>query len=221
MNWHPLWLSFQVATIATLVAAVVGVGLAVLLTRPRMPGRELADAIVTLPLVLPPTVLGYYLLVSLGRGSKIGRFYEDLTGEPLLFSVKGCVIAAAVGALPLVVKSARAALEEVDQTLVSAARTLGAGRLRAFVTITLPLAARGILAGIMLGFAKGLGDFGMTLMVGGDIPGQTRTAALDIYSSWQARDETQMAGMVAALTASAIVIMWLVNRLTRRRAEGA
>jgi molybdate transport system permease protein len=216
MNWHPLILSLEVATVATCVTLVVGVALAALLaSRRRIPGRELFDAVVTLPLVLPPTVLGYYLLVLLGRRSALGSFYEHLTGGPLLFTVKGCVIAAMLGSLPLVIKSARAALEGVDENVVAAARTLGAGPLRAFFTVQLPLARRGILAGVMLGFARGLGDFGMTLMVGGDIPGQTRTAALDIYSSWQAGDEAQMLGMVGVLSATSICIMWAANQLTR------
>lgn len=216
MTWDPLWLSYQVAALATVLALVVGVALAALLARPRLPGRELIDAIVTIPLVLPPTVLGYYVLVALGRNSAIGRAFESITGHSLLFTFNGCVVAAFLGALPLVVKSSRSAIEAVDPTLVQAARTLGAGRARAFLTVTLPIAAPGIIAGVMLGFARALGDFGLTMMVAGDIPGETQTAALYIYDQIMANQETRASGMIAVLTASAVVIMWGVNRLTRR-----
>lgn len=219
MEWYPLELSFQVAIIATLINLVVGVGLGALLALRRFPGRELLDALITAPLVMPPTVLGYYVLVALGRRSAIGQFYEDVTGSTIVFTVTGCVVAATIGSLPLVVKSARAAIEGVDSTLVQAARTLGAGRLRAFVTVTLPLAARGILAGLMLGFAKSLGDFGITLMVAGDIPGETQTASLFIYDAYQSGDDASAAGMIAVLTAVALGSLYLVNRITGARRE--
>ena len=217
MELAPIELSLQIAAIATLVTLVVGVALATLLAWKKMVARDFVDALVTAPMVLPPTVLGYYLLVSLGKHSALGRWYEAITGAQLLFTVKGCIIASAIGSLPLVVKSARSALSAVDPTVVLAARTLGAAPLRAFFTVKLPLAASGVIAGVMLGFARGLGDFGLTLMIGGDIPGETQTAALNIYSSWQAGDDTQMTGMVLALTAFAIAVLWVVNRLTRGR----
>jgi molybdate transport system permease protein len=214
MNWQPLFLSIQVALAATVITLVVGVGLAALLARPKMVGREFIDALFTLPLVMPPTVLGYYLIVVLGTHSAIGSWWEQTTGTSLLFSVKACVIAATIGSLPLVMKSARVSLEAVDSRLMAAARTLGAGPMRAFFTVQLPLAGRGILAGVMLGFARALGDFGMTLMVGGDIPGRTQTASLNIYSAWQGGNDAQMEGMVLVLTATAIGTMWIANRLS-------
>src|SRR6186713_2968786 len=140
MTWDPLWLSYKVALIATVIALVVGVGLATLLARPRLPGRELIDAILTVPLVLPPTVIGFYLLTALGKHSMLGSGFRDVFDERLLFSVRGCIIASSVAALPMVVKSARVAIEDVDATLIQAARTLGAGPLRIFATVTLPLA---------------------------------------------------------------------------------
>src|SRR5262249_39972798 len=152
------------------IAALSGVALAALLAHPRMPGRDLIDALTTAPMVLPPTVLGYYLLVSLGRHSQLGQSYERLTGRSIVFTVTGAIVAATLGSLPMVIKASRAALENVDATLVKAARTLGAGPIRALLTVQLPLAKRGILAGITLGFARALGDFGVTLMVAGDIP---------------------------------------------------
>jgi len=184
-----------------------------LLASKRFPGRELLDVIITTPMVLPPTVLGYYVLVAIGRRSAIGGLYESLTGSSLVFTRTGAVIAAAIGAFPLVVKAARAALEAVDPMLVAAARTLGAGPARAFFTVRLPLAMGGIVAGIMLGFARSLGDFGVTLMIAGDIPGETQTASLAIYDAIQANRERDALGMIAVLSVTAIAILYVVNKL--------
>jgi molybdate transport system permease protein len=209
----PLALSFEVATAATLIAAVVGVGLGALLAARRFPGRDLVDVLVTAPMVLPPTVLGYYLLVVLGRRGAIGRVYEAIAGQPIVFTRAGAVVAATVGALPIVVKSSRAALEAVDPTLVAAARTLGAGPLRAFSTVALPLAGRGVVAALMLAFARSLGDFGVTLMVAGDLPGRTQTAALAIYDAIQGGRESDALGLVLVLSAVAIGALYAVNKL--------
>ena len=220
MDWAPLILSFEVAVVATIVATVVGVALGVLLSSKRVWGRDLLDAITTAPMVMPPTVLGYYVLVSLGRNSAIGKGYEALTGSSIVFTRTGAIIAAAIGSLPLVIKSARAALEGVDPTLIKAARTLGATPLRAFFTVHLPLAGKGIIAGLMLAFARALGDFGVTLMVAGDIPGETQTAALAIYDAIQSHREADAAGMVAILTSITIVALYGVNKLTGQRDAG-
>ena len=214
MELAPLVLSFQVAALATLVAAVVGIGLATLLANTRFPGRDLLDVLVTAPLVMPPTVLGYYLLVSLGRRGIVGHAFEALFGSSIVFTRGGAVVAATVGALPLVVKSGRAALEAVDPTLMRAARTLGAGLARAFFTVQLPLAGRGIVAALMLAFARSLGDFGITLMVAGDIPGQTQTASLAIYDAIQEHRDTAALGLVLSLTGVALAILYTVNKLT-------
>lgn len=213
MDLAPLALSFEVATGATLIAAVVGVGLGALLAARRFPGRDLVDVLVTAPMVLPPTVLGYYLLVVLGRRGAIGRVYEAIAGQPIVFTRAGAVVAATVGALPIVVKSSRAALEAVDPTLVAAARTLGAGPLRAFSTVALPLAGRGVVAALMLAFARSLGDFGVTLMVAGDLPGRTQTAALAIYDAIQGGRESDALGLVLVLSAVAIGALYAVNKL--------
>jgi molybdate transport system permease protein len=210
----PLALSLQIATLATLVAAIAGIGLATLLANTRFPGRDLLDVVVTAPLVLPPTVLGYYLLVALGRRSVVGHVFEAVFGTSIVFTRTGAVVAATVGALPLVVKSGRAALEGVEPTLVRAARTLGAGPARAFFTVQLPLAGRGILAALMLAFARSLGDFGITLMVAGDIPGETQTASLAIYDAIQEHRDAAALGMVLTLTAASIAILYTVNKLT-------
>lgn len=220
MNWEPLLLSFQVASVATALAMTVGVGLGLLLATRRFLGRDLLDAITTAPMVMPPTVLGYYVLVSLGRNSAIGKLWESATDSSIVFTKTGAVVAAAVGSLPLVVKAARAALEGVDDTLIKAARTLGAGRVRAFFTVHLPLAQRGLWAGFMLAFARALGDFGVTLMVAGDIPGETQTAALAIYDAIQSHDEAAAAGMVAVLTSITVLALYAVNKLTGKRDAG-
>jgi molybdate transport system permease protein len=217
MEWAPLFLSFQVAAIATLLATLIGVALAALLAARRFPGRDLLDALVTAPMVLPPTVLGYYVLVALGRHSALGRGFEAVFGTAIVFTRVGVVVAATIGALPLVVKSARAALEGVDPVLVAAARTLGAGPLRAFFTVALPLAAPGVIAGAMLGFARALGDFGVTLMVAGDLPGETQTASLAIYDAIQGNREPTAAGMIAVLTAFAMLVLYLVTKLSEKR----
>jgi molybdate transport system permease protein len=209
----PLALSLQIATLATLLAALVGVGIATLLANVRFPGRDLLDVLVTAPTVLPPTVLGYYLLVALGRRSALGHAFEAVFGSSIVFTRTGAVLAATVGALPLVVKTGRAALEEVDPTLMRAARTLGASAARAFFTVQIPLAARGLMSALMLAFARSLGDFGITLMVAGDIPGETQTASLAIYDAIQEHRETAALGMVLALTAIAMAILYTVIKL--------
>jgi len=216
MDLQPLWLSLQVATVATVLTGVFGIAIGLVLSNRKVIGRDLIDAITTAPLVLPPTVLGYYVLVSLGRNSAIGKAFEALTGSSIVFTRTGAIVAATVGSLPLVIKAARAALEGVDPRLILAARTLGAGRARAFFSVHLPLASRGLVAGLMLAFARALGDFGVTLMVAGDIPGETQTASLAIYDLIQSHEESKAAGMVVILTSITIVSLYLVNKLTRR-----
>jgi molybdate transport system permease protein len=171
-------------------------------------------------MVLPPTVLGYYLLTMLGRNSTIGGAWESITGSPLVFTPTAAVIAAAVAAFPFVVKSARAALEDVDPRLLGAAATLGAPPVRVFATVSLPLARNGIFAGLALGFARALGDFGVTLMIAGNIPGLTQTGSLAIYDAVQANHEAEAAGMVGVMTAFAIAALYLGNKLVRRKPHG-
>ena len=216
-EWRPLALSLQIGLAATVLTTAIGIPLGLLVSRKRTPFRDLIDAVCSAPLVMPPTVLGYYLLVALGRHSVIGRAWEGLTGSSIVFTRTGAVVAATVGSLPLVVKNARAALEGVRPELLAAARTLGAGPLRVLLTVHLPLAARGLVAALTLAFARSLGDFGITLMVAGDIPGRTQTASLAIYDLVQAQDDRAAAGMVAVLTGSAIFALYLVNKLTARR----
>lgn len=218
MDWAPLYLSLEAALIATVIAGVVGIAIGAVLANPRMPGRHLWDAVIAAPMVMPPTVLGYYVLVMIGRKSALGGAYRDVVGTDLTFTFHGVVLAATVGALPMVAKAARTAFETVDPRLVAAARTLGASRWRAFATVALPLAAPGIVGGLMLGFARGLGDFGVTLMIAGDIPGETQSAPLAIYDHVQAGREHSALVMSLVLTLSAVAILFAVNVLTAKRA---
>jgi molybdate transport system permease protein len=203
--------------VATVVAAVLGIVVAAVLANVPFPGRDLVDVLVTAPIVLPPTVLGYYVLVAVGRRSGIGHAFEGIFGAPIVFTRTGAVVAATVGALPLVVKSGRAALEAVDGTLVRAARSLGAGPVRAFVTVQLPLARRGVLAAVMLAFARSLGDFGITLMVAGDIPGETQTASLALYDAIQEHRDGAALGLALSLTAVGIAVLYTANKLAGAR----
>jgi molybdate transport system permease protein len=213
-DWFPLWLSLRVAFISTLLAAAIGVGIAYLLANREFRGKEALDAAITLPLVLPPTVLGFYLLVLFGRESILGRAYEFVVGQPLVFTVPAAILAALLHSAPLLIKSARAALESVDHSYERAARTLGAGEWRVFHAVTLPLALRPILAALALAFARALGDFGITLMVAGNIPGRTQTVALAIYAAVEADNGALARKLVIMVSAAALAILWLANRLS-------
>ena len=179
-------------------------------------GKEVLDAAVTLPLVLPPTVLGYYLLVLLAGNSPLGKLWESVFGSPLVFTWKAAVIAALLHALPLLVKSARAALESVDRSLERAARNLGASEWRLFWRVTLPLARRSIFAAVALAFARSLGDFGVTLMVAGNIPGRTQTVAVAIYDAVESGNTALARTLVLVISAVALLILTLANRLNPR-----
>lgn len=219
MTLVPLLLSFEIGGLATVLAAVVGIAIAAVLANFRFPGRDLLDAICTAPLVMPPTVLGYYILVVLGRESVLGRAFEAATGMSIVFTQAGAVIAATIGALPLVVKSVRSALEDTDPTLVLAARTLGATPLRAFFTIQLPLARRGVVAAIMLAFARASGDFGITYMVGGNIPGKTKTASIAIYDAIQAQRDEDALVIIVVFTTLVLALLFVAGKLTARSKE--
>ena len=214
IDWFPLWLSLRVATISTAVALVAGLWLAWLLANRQFRGKEILDAAITLPLVLPPTVLGYYLLVLLGRASPVGKLYEWIFGGPLVFSWQAAVVAALFHSTPLLVKSARAAFESVDRSFERAARNLGASELRLFWRVTLPLARRSILAAGALAFARSLGDFGVTLMIAGNIPGRTQTVAIAIYNAVETGNGATARVLVVIVSVIALVILSVANRLT-------
>jgi molybdate transport system permease protein len=209
-------LSARVAVAATAVNAVVGVPLAYLLARRRFAGRALVDLLVTLPLVLPPTVTGYYLIVVLGRRGWLGAPLYAVTGWSVAFTWYAAVVAATVMALPLLVRTARAAIESVDRDLERAAFTLGRPEWRTALEVTLPLARRGILAGLVLAFARALGEFGATLMLAGNIPGRTTTVPLAIYTAVQTGETSEALVLAAALTALSCVVLVLADRLGMR-----
>ena len=213
IDWFPLWLSLRVALLATALGIAVGVSIAYILANREFRGKDALDAAVTLPLVLPPTVLGYYLLVVIGRESPIGQIWEKMFGSPLVFTWKAAVAAAFLHSFPLLVKSSRAALENVDRTYERAARTLGASEWKLFWRVTLPLARRPIYAASALAFAQALGDFGATLMVAGNIPGRTQTMALAIYDAVEAGNGFVARVLVLVISAIALIILTFANRL--------
>lgn len=215
---NALRLSLQVAAIATVFVAVIGSSLGYLLTRYRFPGRDWLEAIVTLPLVLPPVVVGYLLLVLLGRNGAIGGVLYELTGWTLVFTWQGAAIAAAVVALPLMVKTTKAALESVDPVYLKAASTLGQSPAKVLFRVWLPLAWKGILAGVVLSFGRALGEFGATLMVAGNIPGVTQTMPMAIYQKVQMGNDGEAAVLVGILSAIAITVVFLSKYLERSNA---
>jgi len=216
LDWFPLWLSLRVATVATLIALVVGLGVAWLLANRTFRGKNVLDAVIALPLAVPPTVLGYYLLVLLGRSTPLGRLWEAMFGSPLVFTWHAAVLAALLHSLPLLIKSARAALESVEPSFANAARTLGASEAKIFLRISFPLAGRSILAATALAFARSLGDFGVTLMIAGNIPGQTQTLALAIYNAVESGNGSVARTLVLVVSVMTIAILTLVGTLEKR-----
>jgi molybdate transport system permease protein len=215
--WPALWLSLQVATWATLACLVLGTGVGYALARWRFPGRDLVDTLLTLPMVMPPTVLGYYLLVLLGRKGWVGGWLHATFGINLIFTLTGAVIAATVVAFPLVFKPARAAFEAVDPQLQDAARVLGVSEAGVFWRVTLPLAWRGILAGVLLGFARALGEFGATLMVAGSIPGRTQTLSIAVYEAVQAGQDDVANLLVLITSVVCVAVLLAVGKLAPGR----
>ena len=215
-----LWLSLRVASLATLFTLPFALALAVALARGRWRGKTLLESVVNLPLVLPPVVIGYLLLVAFGRQGPIGRWLYDWLGVSLVFSFRGAVLAASVMALPLMVRAIRQAVDAVDTGLEAAARTLGASRMDAFWNVTLPLTAPGLLSGAVLGFASSLGEFGATITFVSNVPGQTQTLPLAIYSALQSPDgEAAAARLVLLAIALAFAALamstWSHRRLQR------
>jgi len=208
----PLWLSVQVATAATALIVVLGLPAAFCLARLRFPGKGLLAGLLVLPLVLPPTVLGYLLLQMLGRRSWLGGWLAQSLGVVLVFHWSGAVVASAVAAFPLFLLPARGAFEAVDPALEDVARLLGRHEPSVFWSVTLPLAWRGLAAGTVLAFARALGDFGATMMVAGNIPGLTQTASLAIYDAVQAGDSSRAAWLTLWISLVSIAALWLVQR---------
>jgi molybdate transport system permease protein len=217
MVWEALKLSLLVVSVTTVIVGVLGLAISYILAKKEFRGKELLDAALTMPLVLPPTVTGYYLIVLLGRRGLVGSYIYDLTGWTFAFTWQGAVIAAVVVSLPLMIKASRASIESVDPDFEIASYTLGKGKLETFLRITLPLARRGIIAGLVLSFARALGEFGATLMIAGNIPGQTQTMPLAIYEAVAAGDERQAQVLALILTVVSIAAVYLTNKISRSR----
>jgi len=212
MDWFPLGLSLKVAAFATLLALIVGLALGWVFARKRFPGRTVLEAVFMLPLVLPPTVIGYGILVLAGRRGPIGAWLRTHFDYTIIFNWHGAVVASAVVALPLVLKSASAAFEGVDRSLEAAASTLRQSPLSVFLRVTLPLAWPGILAGTLLAFARAMGEFGASLMVAGSIPKQTQTLSMAIYDAVQAGQDDMALVLVIVTSLLSITVLVLSNR---------
>ncbi|MFM9427173.1 molybdate transport system permease protein [Variovorax sp. GrIS 2.14] len=213
----PLWLTLKVALIATLIAGVVGIALGWWMSRRRFAGDNIIDAILMLPMVLPPTVIGYYLIVLIGRNGVFGQHLDRWFGINLIFTWQGAVIAASVVSFPLVYKGARAAFEEVDGRFANAARTLGADEFEVFVRVALPLAVRGIAAGLMLTFARAMGEFGATLMIAGNLPGKTQTLSIAVYEAVQAGNDQLALWLTLVISVVCITVLVVSSRLLQAR----
>ena len=212
-TWITLALTLKVAAWATAINLVLGVTAGWLLARHRFPGREFVNAVLTLPLVLPPTVIGYYLLVVIGKRGWLGQWLDDSFGITLIFTWQGAVIAATVVAFPLVLSSARTAFEAVEPQLEQAARVLGLNEWAVFFRVTVPMAWPGIMAGALLVFARSLGEFGATLMVAGSIPGRTQTLSVAVYEAVQAGDDATANKLIAIISVTCIVMLLIAGRL--------
>ncbi len=216
MDWSAIALSLRLATATTLILLAVGLPLAGWLALSHGRGRWAIDALVALPLVLPPTVLGFYVLVALGPRSPLGRAYEAITGGPLVFSFQGLLVASVVYSLPFAVQPFAAAFAAVDRNLIETAWCLGASRARTFARVVVPLARPGIIAGAVLSFAHTVGEFGVVLMVGGNLPGSTRTVSISIYDDVQAFDYARAGRTAALLLVFSFIVLAMTYRLQRR-----
>jgi molybdate transport system permease protein len=216
-EWQIVWFTAWVSAGSTLVILPFGVALAWLLARGRWPGKSILETVIALPLVLPPVATGLLLLKLLGRRGVIGGFLHDSLGIDVVFTWRAVLIALGVMSFPLLIRSARIAIEEVNPRLEQIARTLGAGELRVFCSITMPLAWRGLLGGMLLAFARALGEFGATIMVAGNIPGQTATISLDIFQSVQLGQDAHAFRLLGISVLLAFAAVWTSEWLIRRR----
>ncbi len=215
MDYSPLVLSLWVSLVATSIIAVFGTSIAYLLARKRFSGRLLLDAFTTLPMILPPTVTGYYLIILLGKNGIIGNYIYKLTGWTIMFTWQAAVIAATIVAIPIMIKSAKAAIESDDLEYEKAAFTLGKSEVETFFLVTLPLAKKGLIAGLILSFARALGEFGATIMIAGNIPGITSTMPLAIYSAVQSGEDKLATILVIILTFVSVAIIYITTKISR------
>jgi molybdate transport system permease protein len=215
MDYSPLVLSLKVSVLATSIIAVFGTLIAYVLARKRFLGRTMLDAFTTLPMILPPTVTGYYLIILLGKNGIIGNHIYEMTGWSIMFTWQAAVIAATVVAIPIMIKSAKAAIESVDIEYEKASFTLGKSEIETFFLVTLPLAKKGLIAGLVLSFARALGEFGATIMIAGNIPGKTSTMPLAIYRAFLSGDDQLATTLVILLTVVSITIIYFTTRFSR------
>lgn len=215
INLFPIFFSLYVAVMATIIGLVFGVGIAYLLTTHKNKFSQMVRIFINLPIVLPPTVLGYYLLTLLGRTSMIGSFLESV-GITIVFTKTGAIIAATIVSIPYMIRSALLSFEEIDPTFYDVGAVFGASKGALFTHITLPLSKRGILAGISLTFARAIGDFGTTLMVAGNIPNKTMTMPMEIYRSIQTGDHSTTNLLVIIMTATALAVLLFVHLLEKK-----
>jgi molybdate transport system permease protein len=216
MDWQAFWLTFRLSVLVAAILVVVGLPVACWITYSRWRWKFLAEAVFGLPIVLPPTVLGFYVLVALGPHSPLGRGWQALTGHTLAFTFEGLVIGSILYSFPFAVQPFAASFAAVDSRLVAASQTLGASRLRTFFRVILPLSVSGLVTGVALSFAHTMGEFGVVLMVGGNIPGVTRTVSIDIYDKVQAVNYSGANATALVLLMISFVTLSIVYGLNRR-----
>jgi molybdate transport system permease protein len=216
MNWTAIWVTFKLASLTATALLVIGLPIAYWVSFSTWRWKFLVESIVALPLVLPPTVLGFYILVAIGPHSPVGRFYSDLVGHPLPFTFEGLLVASILYSLPFAVQPFAAAFDQVDRSLIEASWTLGVSRLETFAKLIVPLSAAGVITGFVLSFAHTLGEFGVVLMVGGNIEGVTRTVSIDIYDEVQALNYGGAAKTAAFLLVVSYVVLLMVYAMNRR-----
>lgn len=215
MDWQAFWLTIRLSVLVAVILTVLGLPVAYWIAYSRWRWKFLAEAVVAMPLVLPPTVLGFYVLVALGSRSPLGRWWESMTGHPLAFTFTGLVIGSVIYSLPFAVQPFAASFALVDPKLTAASATLGASKLRTFARVVLPLSRPGLVTGVALSFAHTMGEFGVVLMVGGNIPGVTRTVSIDIYDKVEALNfagANQTSLVLLAISFAALCLVYGVNR---------
>ncbi len=215
MNWAAIWVTFKLASLTATALLLIGLPIAYWISFSRWRWKFIVESVVALPLVLPPTVLGFYILVAIGPQSPVGRFYHDLVGHPLPFTFEGLLFASILYSLPFAVQPFAAAFEQVDRKLIEASWTLGVSQIGTFLKLVLPLSKAGILTGVVLSFAHTLGEFGVVLMVGGNIEGVTRTVSIDIYDEVQALNyaaAAKTALLLLVMSYATLLLVYAINR---------
>jgi molybdate transport system permease protein len=216
MNWMAIWVTFKLASLTAVILLLIGLPIAYWLAYSKWRWKFLVESVVALPLVLPPTVLGFYILIAIGPHSPIGQLYTDLVGHPLPFSFQGLLLASILYSLPFAVQPFATAFEQVDRKLIEASWTLGLSRPKTFFKLILPLSTAGLITGVVLSFAHTLGEFGVVLMVGGNIEGVTRTVSIEIYDEVQALNYPSAAQTSALLLVVSYAVLLLVYAMNRR-----